>query len=287
MLTVALTGEALNDADRGALAAAIETSRLLTMTEGAADLRVDLAPESIFRFYRGDQTTPLAAFRIPAKRAVNLPRKVVRLLEHLAAFDAVLRIEAPPSYLKDSIEISFVELIEPATRGSTKPPEAQPLAEHESGLPRLTSGKNLAITFSHRLPNPLYLYVVACDSRLRCINLVYPYKQEFSARVRPNEPLLVGAGPEYVVELQTPPEYPFAIDLFKVFISTESIEPLILTMPALGERLEVPSDPYGSGARLDRDLRAAIIGDTGTTPMPSFEDEPWWCFLQPIRVEAA
>ena len=288
-LSVALLGEAIETGEvvRSDLEAAIADSPLVTLVGDAnvADIRVDAQPNSIFRLYPKDQSVALAAFRIPVKKVRSLQRKIRSILEQVAAFKNLSNLTAPESYIEGTVTIDFVQLLEPATRGSLKEPEAAVLPTNEAGEHTIAAGSNLAITFQHRSPNPLYFYVVSLDRRLQSAALVYPYKAEFSARVKGQEPvLLVGAGPEYLLEMQVPEGYSDGLDVFKIFVSQSAIEPDIFRLPNLGTRTEAPSDSYGSGARLDRDLRNVMLGETGTAPMPQFGADPWWCTQRLVRV---
>ena len=288
-LSVAAIGPAIDNGDvsRDGLLEAIAAIPLLVVTDDAdsADIRVVAQENSIFRLYERGSNVALAAFRIPVKRVRSLHQKMQRILEQVAAYRNLSALEAPESYIPGVVDIEFVQLLEPATRGSVREPEAAPLKRNEAGEYQLTAGSNLAITFTHRAPNPLFLYIASMDRRLQSVGLIYPYKSEFSARVKPAEPvLLVGAGPEYLFELRVPDGYTNGVDVFKVFVSQSAIEPDVLELPSLGARKDVTTDYYGSGARLDRDLRAAILGATGTAPVPQFTDDPWWTMSESIRV---
>ena len=288
-LSVALVGEAVDSGEvaQSDLEGAIAGSPLVVLaeTEEAADIRVVAQPNSIFRLYSKGSSVALAAFRIPVKKVRSLQRKLRSILEQIAAFRNLSDIEAPESYIEGAVKVEFVQLLEPATRGSLKEPAAAPLRTNEAGEYVLGSGKNLAITFEHSSPNPLYFYVVSLDRRLQSSGMIYPYKQEFSARVKGDDPvLLVGAGPDYLLEMQVPEGYSDGLDVFKIFVSQSAIEPDIFRLPSLGTRKDVPSDYYGSGARLDRDLRSVMLGETGTAPIPQFGTDPWWCTERLVRV---
>ena len=288
-LSVAFVGEAIETGDvaKTDLEAAIADSPLVTLaeTEESADMRVVAQPNSIFRLYPKESSVALAAFRIPVKKVRSLQRKLRSILEQIVAFRNLSEIEAPESYIEGTVKIDFVQLLEPATRGSLKEPAAAPLRTNDAGEYVLGAGKNLAIAFEHSSPNPLYFYVVSLDRRLQSASLVYPYKVEFSARAKGDDPvLLVGAGPDYLLEMQVPEGYSDGLDVFKIFISQSAIEPDIFRLPNLGTRKDVPTDYYGSGARLDRDLRKVMLGETGTAPIPQFGTDPWWCTERLVRV---
>jgi hypothetical protein len=288
-LRIAFEGDALDSGEvvRGDLEQTPSESPLLALAASPddADIVVEAQPNSIFRFYLSDRPVALAAFRIPVKKTRSLPRKVLSILEQIAAYRNLSQLLAPPSYITDVVTLTFVRLLEPATRGSTKEPEATPLARNAAGEYQLKHGDNLAITFTHRAPVPLYLYVVSMDSRLQSVGLVYPYRLEFSARIKPKDPvLLVGAGPEYLIQMQIPAGYPDGLDVFKVFVSTSAIEPDILSLPNLGTRTTYSTDLYGSGSRLDRDLRRVVLGQEGTAALPKFDDDPWWTMAEAIRI---
>ena len=288
-LSVLMMGEAIENGEvaKADLVEAIADSPLVIPVDDAdaADLRVVAQPNSIFRLYPNDQSVALAAFRIPVKKVRSLQRKIRSILEQVAAFRNLSNLSAPESFIESTVKIDFVQLLEPATRGSLREPEAAVLPTNEAGEYTIGAGKNLAITFQHSSPNPLFFYVVSLDRRLQSAALVYPYKAEFSARVKGNEPvLLVGAGPEYLLEMQVPEGYSDGLDVFKIFVSQSAIEPDIFRLPNLGTRQEAPSDYYGSGARLDRDLRKVMLGETGTAPIPPFGTDPWWCTERLVRV---
>lgn len=287
---VALEGEAFasEHLQMAEFEAAISSSSLIKLADSAASaqLRVEARDNAIFRFYLADNPTALAAFRIPTKRARSLPRKVQGIAEHLAIYHNVLALQATASsYIDDSIDLQFVRLLEPASLGTT--PEAEPLEIDEAGDYVMQAGENLAIAFSHRAPDPLYLYVLALDGRSQSASMIYPYRSEFSARVKPDESVTVGAGPVYLIELQAPEGYPSGIDIFKVFVSSAAIEHPDIKLPRLGSSREEISDLYGSGARLDRELRQAMTGQVGTAAMPSFDREPWWTVAKTVRIQPA
>lgn len=288
-LSVAFVGEAIERGDvyKADLEEALAGSPLITLIEDvdSADIRIDAQPNSVFRLYPQGQSVALAAFRIPVKKIRSLQRKIRSILEQVAAFRNLSNLSAPDSFIESAVKIDFVQLLEPAKRGSLKEPEAAVLPINEAGEYVIEAGKNLAITFKHNSPNPLFFYVVSLDRRLQSSSLVYPYKAEFSARVKGNEPtLLVGAGPEYLLEMQVPEGYSDGLDVFKIFVSQSAIEPDIFRMPNLGTRQDIPSDYYGSGARLDRDLRKVMLGETGTAPIPPFGTDPWWTTEWLVRV---
>ncbi|MEO1133617.1 MAG: hypothetical protein AAFX40_13035, partial [Cyanobacteria bacterium J06639_1] len=222
---VALSGEAFdnNSLQRSDFEEAIASSPLVDMASepDSSQLRVEARDNSVFKFYRADSAGALAAFRIPTKRSTSLPRKVQGIVEHLAIYNRLLALEAPQSYVPSAIDVQFVRLLEPAKLGVT--PEAEPLAANEAGELVMQAGQNLAIAFTHSAPDPLYLYVLALDGRSQSASMVYPYKAEFSARVKPNETVTVGAGPVYLIEVQAPEGYASGIDTFKVFVSSKAI----------------------------------------------------------------
>lgn len=251
----------------------------------AAKLRVEAQPNSVFKFYTTDSPTALAAFRIPTKRSTSLPRKVQGIVEHLTIYNRLLALQAPSSFIPDAVDLQFVRLLEPAKLGIA--PEAEPLVTDDASDYMMQAGQNLAIAFTHRAPDPLYLYVLAMDGRSLSASVVYPYKAEFSARVKPGETVTIGAGPVYLLEMQAPKEYPSGIDIFKVFVSSKAIEHPDIKLPRLGSSREKLTDLYGSGTRLDRELRRFMTGTEGTAAMPSFDREPWWTVQKTIRITKA
>lgn len=250
----------------------------------AADLTVEIQANAIYRFYYRGETSALAAFRIPVKKARALPRKLRYLLDHVAAFRTLLHLQAPTEALKQAVKIEFLQLKTPASRKATA--EVAPPRTNENGEILLKSGDNLAIALTNLTPSPIYGYVMALDPRQQAVSLVYPYQADASARLRPNESVLVGSGPRYFVEMQLPPGISSSADVFKVFVSSSTIQPAVMIMPPLGQRQDPPTDPYGSGSCLDRELRRLLLGLVGNTPLPDFAADPWWCQSQVVRVTA-
>jgi hypothetical protein len=248
----------------------------------AADLHVEIQANAIYRFYYRGETTALAAFRIPVKKARALPRKLRYLLEHVAAFRNLLNLQAPTEALREAVKIEFLQLKTPASRKTMA--EVAPPLTNDNGEILLKSGDNLAIALTNLTPSPIYCYVMAMDPRQQAVSLVYPYQADASARLRPNESVLVGSGPRYFVEMQLPQGISSSADVFKVFVSSSTIQPAVMIMPPLGQRLDPPTDPYGSGSGLDRELRRLLLGLTGNTPLPDFATDPWWCQTQGVRV---
>ncbi|GAB4214851.1 MAG: hypothetical protein OHK0012_13740 [Synechococcales cyanobacterium] len=265
---------------------AVGESPLLMVSDdpATADLRVEAFPDGIFRFYRPDEASALAAVKIPVKRAQALPRRLLGLLEHIAAYTNLLQIQPPSPFLGDSVRVEFFQLVTPATR--TTLPQVAPLSPNSAGELALTSGQSLVIQVSHTALSPLYVYVVALDTRRLGSTLVYPYSPDQLTKVVPNEILIIGGGPVYTVDLELPAAELSSLDLFKIFISSSPIDAKVMALPPLGQRQEPSSDPYGAGSRLDRELRLAILGQSGLTPIPDFYRDPWWCCQQPIRITA-
>ncbi len=268
------------------LLAALPASPLLTYTDpAAADLRVEMLPDAIYHFYRREEEVALAAFRIPVKRPQALPRKLVRLLEHVAAFDNLLNLQPASDALSSVLEVEFLQLETPAS-GST-PAQVSPLPRDPQGQLQIQAGRNLAIALRNRALTPIHVYVTVFDERQYSVSLVFPYQPDFPARLRPKESVLVGSGPRYLLQMQLPEGADMAVDRFKIWVSSTGMQPGIMEMPPLGQRLEPPSeDPYGAGSRLDREVRLAILGKAGSTPMPGFAEDPWWCMEQPVKIVA-
>ncbi|MGY2794861.1 hypothetical protein ACVWVQ_001931 [Thermostichus sp. MS-CIW-36] len=268
------------------LLAALPASPLLAYTDPeAADLRVELLPDAIYHFYRRGEEVALAAFRIPVKKLQALPRKLVRLLEHVAAFGNLLNLQPPSDALSSILEVEFLQLETPAS--SSAPAEVSPLPRDPQGKVQIQAGRNLAIALRNRAPTPVHVYVTVFDERRYSVDLVYPYQPDLPARLRPNESLLIGSGPRYLLQMQLPEGTDVAVDRFKIWVSGTSMQPGIMVMPPLGQRLEPPSeDPYGAGSRLDREVRLAILGKAGSTPMPAFAEDPWWCMEQAVKIVA-
>ncbi len=268
------------------LLAALPASPLLTYTDAeGADLRVELLPDAIYHFYRRGEEVALAAFRIPVKKLQALPRKLVRLLEHVATFGNLLNLRPASDALSSVLEVEFLLLEAPATNSA--PAEVSPLPRDPQGQVQIQAGRNLAIAVRNRAPTPIHVYVTVFDERQYSVGLVYPYQPDLPARLRPNETLLIGSGPRYLLQMQLPEEMETAVDRFKIWVSGGSMQPGIMVMPPLGQRLEPPSeDPYGAGSRLDRDVRLAILGKSGSTPMPAFVEDPWWCVEQVVKIVA-
>ncbi|NJK62116.1 MAG: DUF4384 domain-containing protein [Synechococcaceae cyanobacterium SM2_3_1] len=249
-----------------------------------ADLHVQIQANAIYRFYARGETSALAAFRIPVKKIRALPRKLRYLLEHVAAFRNLLHLQAPTEALKQAVKIEFLQLKTPASRKATA--EVAPPLTNDNGEILLKSGDHLAIALTNFTPSPLYCYIVALDPRQQAVSLVYPYQADASARLRPNESVLVGSGPRYFVEMQLPQGISSSADVFKVFVGSSTIQPAVMIMPPLGQRQDPPTDPYGSGSCLDRELRRLLLGLVGNTPLPDFAADPWWSQTQVVRVTA-
>ncbi|MEN9251838.1 MAG: hypothetical protein Q6L49_05430 [Thermostichales cyanobacterium HHBFW_bins_127] len=284
-LSVAVSTTATDEFPLTDLERLIAESPLLTLSRDpeGADLRVEGYGEGIFRFYR--RGTPLAAVKVPVKRPQALPRKLQGLLEHLAAYSNLEQLQPPNPFLGESVTVEFLRLLTPASR--TAPAQVAPVSANAAGELEFRAGESLAIAVSHRALNPLYVYGVSLDTRRLGVTLVYPYTPDQPAKVLPGETLLIGSGPTYTVELQLPPQESSGLDLFKIFVSNSPIDPKVLIIPSLGLRQEPSSDPYGAGSRLDRDLRQAILGQTGLTPFPDFYRDPWWCTQQWVRTVAS
>jgi hypothetical protein len=265
----------------------LQESPLLTLAADPeiADLKVVAYDNAVFRFFQAGNPVAVAAFRIPVKKARALPQKLLRILEQMAAYRNLYTLKPATDILKNSTKIEFLRLVVPATR--RRAAEVAPLNRNEADEILLKSGENLAISVSNLTSTPLYCYVVVLDPRQQSVSLVYPYKLDQPAKLRPDETILIGSGPDYQVEMQLPEAEPVATDIFQVWISTSSIQPAILLMPPLGQRVDIPTDPYGSGSRLDRELRQAILGKVGSAPIPNFNADPWWSQKQTIRVEKA
>lgn len=268
------------------LLAAFPPSPLLKLTDPeAADLRVELLPDAIYHFYRRGEDSALVAFRIPVKKLQALPRKLLRLLEHVAAFGNLLQLRPPSEALSSVLEVEFLQLETPASRSAAA--EVSPLVRNEQGQVQIQAGRNLAIALKNNAPTPVHVYAIALDERQYSVDLVYPYQSDLPARLRPNETLLIGSGPRYLLQMQLPEGLDMAVDRFKIWVSGSSMQPGVMVMPPLGQRLEPASeDPYGAGSRLDRDIRLAILGKSGNTPLPAFVEDPWWCLEQAVQIVA-
>jgi hypothetical protein len=268
------------------LMAAFPPSPLLKLTDPeAADLRVELLPNAIYHFYRRGEDSALVAFRIPVKKLQALPRKLLRLLEHVAAFGNLLQLRPPSEALSSVLEVEFLQLESPASRSAAA--EVSPLGRDDQGQVQIQAGRNLAIALKNNAPTPVHVYTVVLDERQYSVDLVYPYQPDLPARLRPNETLLIGSGPRYLLQMQLPEGMDMAVDRFKIWVSGGSMQPGIMVMPPLGQRLEPASeDPYGTGSRLDRDIRLAILGKSGNTPLPAFVEDPWWCLEQAVQIVA-
>lgn len=263
---------------------ALKESAIVTPAEDpdSAALRVQIEANSVYKFYRKEQPSAIAAFRIPFKKPRAIPMKLLRLLEHVAAFGNLLDLQPPNEALANAVKVDFLRLLEPATR--RKAAEVAPLTLNEAQEYVLKSGQQLAIALNNQALTVMHVYLIAMDTRQQSVNLIYPYQPDFPARLRPSETLLIGSGPDYLLDMQLSEGETSSADLFKLWITSNPIQPGVMIMPPLGQRQEVPTDPYGTGSRLDRDLRRAIMGKTGSTPFPNFTDSLWWCQQQVVRV---
>lgn len=250
-----------------------------------ADLRIVMQPNAIVRFYRQTQAVALAAFRIPAKRGQTLVRKILRIAEHIAAFEHVLMLEATTDALRTAVKLEFFELTEPATRMTAA--EVKPLPRNEQGSLDIRSGQNLAIAMTNQTQTVLNTYLVVLEPQQYRINLIFPQQPELPAKLRPGQGVLVGGDPKYLLQMQLPEGKTSSTDHFKLWVSGSTIQPSVMIMPPLGQRMDPPTDPYGTGSRLDRDLRQSILGQVGSTAVPDFVDDPWWCQTQMVQVVAS
>jgi hypothetical protein len=180
----------------------------------------------------------LAAFRIPVKKLQALPRKLVRLLEHVAAFDNLLNLQPASDALSNVLEVEFLQLETPAS--GSRPAEVRPLPRDPQGQLQIQAGRNLAIALHNKALTPVHVYVTVFDERQCSVGLVYPYQPDFPTRLRPSESVLVGSGPRYLLQMQLPEGAETAVDRFKIWVSTTGMQPGIMAMPPLGQRLEPP-----------------------------------------------
>ncbi len=256
----------------------------LAEAEETADLTIRAEANQVFRLQRPGDPVAMAAFRIPVKRARALPLKLQRILEQIVAFGAIEAFAAPSAVLSGALKVEFLQLVEPAARQSE--PVVSPLPVDAAEIVQIKAGDFLAIALTNLTDVPLFVYAVVMDPRQQAVTLIYPYSPDMPARIRPSETLLVGSGPRYLIEMGLPEGVSAATDTFKLWVSTQSIQPAVLELPPLGQPYEPSTDPYGSGSRLDRDLRRVILGKSGSTPMPSFDADPWWCQAQRVEIQA-
>ncbi|MGF1575572.1 MAG: hypothetical protein ACFCU9_06445 [Cyanophyceae cyanobacterium] len=262
-----------------------ESPFLRLAAEGeVADITIQAEANQVYRLQRPGDSVAMAAFRIPVKRARALPLKLQRILEQVAVFGAIAALTPPSDVLSSVLRTEFLQLVEPATRQSE--PGVAPLVRSEAEAVQIKSGQWLAITLTNLTDAPLFAYVVVMDPRQQAVTLVYPYTPDMPARIRPGETIVVGSGPRYLIEMGLPEGQTQATDIFKLWVSGQSIQPAVLELPSLGQPYEPSTDPYGSGSRLDRDLRRLITGKSGMTPLPSFETDPWWCQSQSVEILA-
>jgi hypothetical protein len=140
------------------------------------------------------------------------------------------------------------------------------------------------VALTNLAPTPIYVYLIALNNQQHSCSLLYPYQKDLPARLRPNETLLIGSGPKFLLQMQLPEGDSSSTDIFKLFVSGKTIEPSVLQLPSLGQKIDPITDPYGAGSRLDRDLRKIMLGLVGSTPLPDFVEDPWWCQQQSIRI---
>ncbi len=288
-LTVALTEAEQADLPVAGdeLMAALVQSPLVEAAQDpdSADLKIVAQSNAVFRFYQAGQTVAISAFRIPVKRAQALPKKLQRIVEHIAAYTNLEALRPQTDALRNAIKVEFLELLEPAKRNSTAEVARLPITD--TGDTKIQGGKMLAIALTNQTQSAFNCYVTVSDPRQLSSTLVFPYQPSLPAKLRPGEAVLIGGGPQYFLEMELPEEATLSTDIFRVWVSGTTIQPGILVLPTLGQPLTVTTDPYGSGSRLDRDLRQALSGQIGTTPIPEFTLDPWWCQKQVVQIVAA
>jgi hypothetical protein len=266
------------------LVTAVDQSPLLQLAPdpASADLRVEAEGDAVYRLYVAGETLALAVFRIPVKKVQALPRKLERILEHIAAYRNLLNLQPATPALSSVIKLEFLQLLEPATR--QRAATVTPLPINAAGEVEIHSGQTLAVALTNLAPTPIYVYLIALNNQQHSCSLLYPYQKDLPARLRPHETLLIGSGPKFLLQMQLPEGDYSSTDIFKLFVSGKTIEPSVLQLPSLGQKIDPITDPYGAGSRLDRDLRKIMLGLVGSTPLPDFVEDPWWCQQQSIRI---
>ncbi|MBD2103319.1 hypothetical protein [Leptolyngbya sp. FACHB-261] len=251
-------------------------SLLSTCTSEA--VRVQVNAGNVFQLFEPDTTEPIASYKIKG----NIAKQVTALLEHLAAFRNFAALQAPDNGLRGVIKVRFGKLIRAADR--RRPPQYEGLVPDEAhGEVALKSGENLTIAITNPTDRPLYVYLVALNGMQRSASRLYPYS-ETSTRLKPAESMVIGGGPDYLITMGLPPGCRSGLDLMKVFLSHSAIDLDVLSMPEFGSGYRLPSDQFGTGSRLDLDLRCCLSAQPLPPGTQLSETDLWTLVEQPVRI---
>ncbi len=281
-LSVCLVSDVGKFNARPLLAEAITLSPLLDLSPEPSSeaIRVVAKPDNVFQIYEPDQEQPLASYKIKG----NIAKEVMLLLEHLAAFRNLSRLPAPANDLSGKLKVRFGQLLRPADR--RQPPQYEPLVPDEAhGEVALKAGQNLVIVVTNPTERPVYVYVVALNALQRSASRLYPYG-DASVRLKPTESVAVGSGPDYLITLDLPPGCRSGLDPMKVFLSHASIDLEVLSIPEFGKPYRVPDDQFGTGSRLDLELRCWLSGQPLPPGTSLPESDLWTLVEQSVRVRA-
>jgi hypothetical protein len=255
-----------------ALRTEIDASPLL-LVANQAEIGVEVQ-DGRFVFLLGER--PLGAVRFSGFRP---DRKARDTLEHLAGYLNVLNLATPNNRLGLEIDVELKRLSQAATKD--KPAQTEPLSvENEAVL--LANGRNLAIDVTNRSQVPLYIYVLDLDEEIRLAPL-HP-ASGYGKPAKPGEVISIGYGPDVVITFTTLKGQKESIDDLLIFGSVNPIDPAPLTLPALGEKRLVVNDLFGTGSRLDRDLRTALTGQVPDAATALDPQDSWILLRRAVLV---
>jgi hypothetical protein len=255
-----------------ALRSAVDASPLL-LVANQAEICVEVQ-DGRFVFLLGER--PLGSVRFSGFRP---DRKACDTLEHLAGYLNVMNLATPNNKLGLALNVELKRLSQTATKD--KPGQSEPLSvEKEAVL--LANGRNLALDVTNRSPVPLYIYVLDLDEEIRLAPL-HP-ASGYGKPAKPDEVVNIGYGPDIVITFTTLKGQKESIDDLLIFGSVNPIDPAPLTLPALGEKRLVIDDLFGTGSRLDRDLRTALTGQVPDAATAVDPKDSWILLRRPVLV---
>lgn len=252
----------VNGKNRAAEALRVEigSSPLLTLAEQAL-LRVEVQ-DGRFVFLLGDEAVGSARFS-----GFRPDRQARLILEHMAGYQNIRALDSTSQLVMD---VEIKRLTQPATKD--RPGQAVPLPP-ESGMLLFASGRSLVIELTNRSTLPLYFYVLDLDQDL-CMAALYPYSG-FGKPAKPGETVLIGYGPDLVITLSAPRGKPEGTDHLVILGSTATADVLSLGLPPLTGKYAPINDLFGTGSRLDRDLRYALSGKAPDAATPPDSKDDW------------
>lgn len=256
-----------------ALRQAVDASMLLNPGEEKAAIHVEVQ-DGRFVFVLEDRA--LGAVRFAGFRP---DRKARETLEHLAGYLNIREIANRYTRLGDALEVKLLRLVEAGTRARPGRGEAINVVE---GAAVIAHGRNLAIEVTNRAEVPLYIYVLDLDQEIRLAPLYPP--SGYGKPIKPGETLPIGFGPDAVITLSVPKGQNTTEDHLVILGSVGAIDPEALILPALGEKYTPIGDLFGTGSRLDRDLRTALTGQVPEAATALDPKDDWTAVHRTVAV---